>query len=204
MKLIVPAIIVLVVLAIAGMMGVNWWGYQASASSSTDILASTTIGNPNASVTIVEFVDYQCPYCQQLHKTLMDVMKDDKDIRVVFRPLPWLKDSGEIATFVVATRKQGKDAELHKALLEKSTPQNLLQAKQVAKDIGVDVAQAERDQKDPAVIAQVTENLNQAQSLNMQSTPALLIGTTLYVPTQDTMPDKKQLHAIIQKLKGNQ
>lgn len=202
MKQIALTIVALVLLAIAGMIGVNWWGYQASASSSSDAIASTVIGNPAASVTIVEFVDYQCPYCQQLHKTLTDVMKDDKDIRVVFRPLPWLKDSGNIATFVVATRKQGKDAELHKALLEKDTPQNLLQTKQVARDLGIDVAQAEIDQKDPAVIAQVTENLNQAQTLNMQSTPALLIGTTLYVPTPDTMPSTAQLRTIIQQQKG--
>ena len=198
MKQIALTVVALVLLAMAGMIGVNWWGYQASASTST----STVIGNPEASVTIVEFVDYQCPYCQQLHKTLMDVMKDDQDIRVVFRPLPWLKDSGEIATFVVATQKQGKDAELHKALLDKTTPQNLIQAKQVARELGIDVAQAERDQKDPAVIAQVTENLNQAQTLNMQSTPALLIGTTLYVPTPDTMPNAVQLRTIIQQQKG--
>jgi protein-disulfide isomerase len=202
MKRIALVSVTLVLIAVAGVMGVSSWGYPAAASPFSQTTPSSVIGNPAASLTIVEFVDYQCPYCQQLHKTLMSVVKDDKDIRVVFRPLPWLKNSGEIATFVVATSKQGKDAELHKALLDKTTPQNLLQVKQVAKDLGIDIARAERDQKDPAVIAQVTDNLNQAKSLNMQSTPALLIGTTLYVPSADTMPDAEQLRTLIQQAKG--
>lgn len=203
MKRIALAVAGLAVLIVIGIAVVNWWGYHSAIRSAANAPVEQITGNPNGSLTIVEFVDYQCPYCQQLHKTLTEVLKDEPDVRIVFRSLPWLRDSSQIATFVAATSVQGKEVELHKALLNKDTPQNYVQVKQTAYSLGVNVPKAENDMKNPAMLKKVNDNLNLALALKLPSTPALLIGTKLYVPTKDTMPSTTQLRSMIEAEKGN-
>ena len=48
------------------------------------------IGNPKGDITIVEFFDYNCPYCRQTLKDLMELMEEDKNIRFVFKEYPIL------------------------------------------------------------------------------------------------------------------
>src|SRR5690554_5952850 len=46
------------------------------------------LGNPDADLTIVEFFDYQCPFCKKGHPELMDVVKSDGNIRIVMKDWP--------------------------------------------------------------------------------------------------------------------
>lgn len=159
---------------------------------------ATVYGNKQAKLRIVEFVDYQCPYCQIVHQRLNEALKADNNASVEIIPLPWVsEESAEVAKLVLAAKLQGKDLALHQELLNQSAPQSLGQAKDIAKSLGIDMAQAERDMSSKAIKDQVEANLRMAIDLKMKTTPGLLIGDTLYTPGKDEMPTVNQLRLMI-------
>ena len=65
-------------------------------------------GNPKGDVTVVEFFDYNCPYCRKGFKTLEKVMKQDKNLRVVFKEFPIFGNASlTAARAALASKKQG-------------------------------------------------------------------------------------------------
>lgn len=155
-------------------------------------------GNPQAKLRIVEMVDYQCPYCQIVHQRLMEAMKLDKNAQVHIVPMPWISDeSAEVARLVLSAGLQGKAVELHHALLGKDKPQSLSQAKDIARGLGIDMVKAERDMASKPIKDQAIANLRSAIGLNIKTTPALMIGKTLYTPSANEMPTVNQLRMMI-------
>ena len=53
------------------------------------------LGNPNGNVTIVEYFDYQCPYCKKVHPTVEKVVKADGNVRLVLKDWPILGEAEE-------------------------------------------------------------------------------------------------------------
>ncbi|WP_048758071.1 thioredoxin domain-containing protein, partial [Afipia felis] len=68
-----------------------------------------SLGNPNGDVTIVEWFDYQCPYCKALSPELEKIIKEDGHVRFVLKDWPILgPPSPEASRLVLATKYQGK------------------------------------------------------------------------------------------------
>jgi len=66
-------------------------------------------GNPSGDVTIVEFNDYQCPYCKRAYQAMKSVTGSDGKVRIVYKDLPILGDASKIAAqAALASVKQGK------------------------------------------------------------------------------------------------
>ena len=79
------------------------------------------IGNPSGDVTIVEFFDYNCPYCKRATDVVERLLEDDRNIRLVYREWPILSEGSVFAArAALAARKQNKYAEMHKALMSAS------------------------------------------------------------------------------------
>src|ERR1041385_4852832 len=70
---------------------------------------SPVAGNPNGDVTIVEFFDYECPHCKEMAPQVANMMQNDKNLKVIFKPLPIF---GSMSVFAakagLAAAKQGK------------------------------------------------------------------------------------------------
>jgi hypothetical protein len=80
--------------------------------------ASPVLGNPSGDVTVVEFLDYRCPYCKAMHQPIADMIAADGNVRVVIKEFPILGDDSVFATrAALAAGKQGKYAEMHAALM---------------------------------------------------------------------------------------
>jgi protein-disulfide isomerase len=80
---------------------------------------SPIVGNPNGDVTIVEFSDYQCPYCKRAHTAVKSVLAADSKVKLVFKDLPILGEPSRIAAFAaLAARAQNKHLAFHDALME--------------------------------------------------------------------------------------
>jgi protein-disulfide isomerase len=135
-------------------------------------------GNPRGDVTIVEFWDARCPYCKQLHPALEALLQRDANIRVVMKDLPVLGPNSVLAAHaLLAAHRQGRYAQLQGALLTLRTEPTEAVLRQQAERVGLDWTRLRREMEDPAIAARIEANLRLAESLGVEGTPALVIGT---------------------------
>ncbi|MGY4309277.1 protein-disulfide isomerase [Bradyrhizobium sp. USDA 4369] len=141
--------------------------------------AIPAIGNADGDITIVEYFDYQCPYCRKISPDLAKVVRDDGHVRLVFKDWPIFGGvSIYAARLTLAARYQDKFAEAHQALI--SLKEKLSEAKvDVALSAaGIDLARAKADlaAKRTEIDAVLARNHEQATGLGFQGTPAFIIG----------------------------
>ncbi len=136
-------------------------------------------GAENARVTIVEFSDFQCPFCSRVTPTLEQLLEDyPDDVRVVYKhlPLPFHQRALPAAKAAVAAGKQGKFWEMHDLLF--ANQQNLddetLRAH--AAQLGLDAEQFQADSGSAEVAAIVAEDLKQAGELGVTGTPGFFVN----------------------------
>ena len=96
-------------------------------------------GPADALVTIIEFSDYECPYCRKAHEPLMDALDDNDDVRLVFKhyPLPMHVHAIPAARAAWAAGQQGKFWEMHDHMFEVGG--KLDDVEQAARGMGLDV-----------------------------------------------------------------
>jgi protein-disulfide isomerase len=139
-------------------------------------------GNPQGKVTVVEFFDYQCGYCKRQVGELKKLLQADADVRLVYKDLPILGPPSVFAArAALAARKQGKHEALHEALMAISEPLTEELVLKIAAQSGLDTAQLEKDMADPSVSEALDRNFQLQRALNIEGTPALIVGTE-FVP----------------------
>ena len=135
------------------------------------------LGNPEGDVTVVEFFDYNCPYCRSAGQTVQALLAADENIRVIYREWPNLGDDSVItASAALAAREQGKYEAFHWALMNGEGRVTEALIFKVARDLGMDVAQLEADMVSPAVEAHIALSNALAQQLGFTGTPAFIVG----------------------------
>jgi protein-disulfide isomerase len=100
-------------------------------------------GRANAPVTVVEFSDFECPYCKRAAALIADVQaKHAEDVRVVFRffPLPYHKHAQEAALAALAAKEQGHFWEMHDKLFANQNALDRKSLDRFAGELGLDVA----------------------------------------------------------------
>lgn len=138
---------------------------------------SPVAGNPGGDVVIVEFNDYQCPYCKRAHSTVKAVLAADPKVKVVFKDLPILGEASRIAAFAaLASRKQGKHGDFHNALMEHNGKLDRERIFQIASSVGLDVPKLQQDMEDPKIKEAIERNSALAADLGVRGTPAFVIG----------------------------
>lgn len=139
--------------------------------------SSPVAGNAKGDINIVEFFDYQCIHCKRMTETMTELLKNDKNVRVVFKEFPIFGKSSEFAAkAALAANKQNKFLELHKALMATSGRLNddIVLAK--AKSVGINVEKLKKDIKSDAVAKELKDNMELAQSLGIMATPVFIIA----------------------------
>ena len=77
-----------------------------------------SIGNPQGDITIVEYFDYQCPYCKKVAPELVRIAKEDGKLRIVMKDWPIFGGASQYAAkMVLAAKYQNKYHEAHAALI---------------------------------------------------------------------------------------
>lgn len=143
---------------------------------------SPIVGNPNGDVTIVEFSDYQCPYCKRAHTTMKSVLAADSKVKLIFKDLPILGEPSRIAALAaLAARTQNKFLELHNALMEYNGKLDRDRIMQLAGSVGLDIARLQKDMEDPKLKETIERNMALASALGVRGTPAFVIGNQ-FVP----------------------
>jgi protein-disulfide isomerase len=138
---------------------------------------SPVIGNPDGDVVVVEFFDYRCPYCVRVAEDLREVVEDDGNIRLVMKEFPILGPESMVAArMALAAEKQGKYEELHFAMMTVSGKLTEEKAFKIAEKIDLDMDQLRRDMEAPEIDTMLQRNFALAQALQINGTPAFVIG----------------------------
>jgi protein-disulfide isomerase len=154
-------------------------------------------------VTLVEFFDYNCPYCRKAMTTLDALLKTDPKLKIVLRDLPIVHppESIEVAKIAMAAKNQlpgDKFWDFHKKLFSASRIIAKAQALQVAKDAGLDMARLDRDAESDAVKAALADSDRLSQILNLRGTPAFVLGDDVVFGALEDDEMKAQIAAVRQ------
>ena len=147
-------------------------------------------GNQNP-LTIVEFMHYDCEYCKDSHAVLVDYVKTTPETRLVTRPVPFDAGGAELAARrALAAGLQGKFWEMDSALAEYKHPMDEKFYRESAALYDIDYDRMVKDAENTEVFDLAKDNARAAQLSGLQTTPALLIGKTLYqLDAPLTLPD---------------
>jgi protein-disulfide isomerase len=136
-------------------------------------------GPENAPVTIVEFSDFQCPYCARLIPTLEQVKQQYGDkVRIVFRqfPLNFHQFAQKAAEASLCANEQGKFWELHDAMFQNQQNLAVEQLKAKAAELGVNAEQFNSCLDNGKYAAQVKSDLDDGTKAGVNGTPAMFIN----------------------------
>jgi protein-disulfide isomerase len=175
---------------------------QSIATYRNELLADPTSpvgGNPKGDVTIVEFFDYRCPYCKQVEPALEALVKEDAKIRIVYKEFPVLGPESLYASHMaLAAARQDKYLTFHNAMMATKGQISEKVILQVAATAGLDIGKAKTDMTAPAVTNIIEHNKALAEALDINGTPAFIIGDVL-VPGATDIDNLKKLVADARK-----
>lgn len=128
------------------------------------------LGNPQGKTVLVEFTDYNCPYCEASLKDVNRLIAEDPDLKVVIREWPIFEGSDQASRMALAAGMQGKYRGFHEAMFQTGD------VAAAARAAGLDMDKAARDAASDVVSAEIARNLDLARALGFTGTPAWVAG----------------------------
>jgi len=144
-----------------------------------DTQGSPVRGNPQAKLAIVEFSDFQCPYCSRVTPTLQQIEREyGDDVRVVFKHLPLSMHQKAPAAHAAAeaAHRQGKFWEMHDLIFgdqRNMSPERYLE---YAQRLDLDIERFKSDVESADVKRKIDSDVAEAARLNVNSTPGFFVN----------------------------
>lgn len=138
---------------------------------------SPRIGARHAKLTLVNFTDYNCPYCKKLDTMLLKIVQKYPDVAVIFKPLPFKGESSVLSARIVLTtwrKHPGQFLALHEKLMENRgyhSAESIKRAQEKSASTPVEV--------DEKSMETISTNLQLSQLVGVHGTPATIIGNEL-------------------------
>jgi protein-disulfide isomerase len=177
---------------------------QAIARRSDELLhdpAAPVGGNPSGDVTLVEFFDYNCTYCRRVAPTVAGLIAADSGLRVVYKEFPILGPGSTFAArAALAAREQERYAPFHGAMMDAEGTLDERRVLEIARAVGIDLAQLRQDMGNPAIEQAIARNLELAAALGITGTPSFVVGEQI-VPGA---VDRGTLAALIAQVRRSQ
>lgn len=157
-----------------------------SAPSPEEVLrdpVGPVLGNPDGDVTIVEWFDYQCPYCKAGHPMLMDIVASDGNIRLAMKDWPIFGPTSERATrLALGAVEFGSYSQVHAALMATEGRLSEEDVDELVAGAGVAPAEAAAayDVHAQTWDGFVARNFAQAEAFGFMGTPSYIVGTTIF------------------------
>ncbi len=155
-------------------------------------------GPEEASIVMVEFMDFTCGFCKQIHQPIEDFLDIRSDVRFVARPYPVLGEEAErIARIAMAAGLQDAYWEFHEAFL--SNPNEITDAfiRETANLYGLNVDQLFADSESEKVKEMLQDNIDDAQALGVYSTPSVFVNKTI-IQSFEKMPTAADLVRLVE------
>jgi protein-disulfide isomerase len=137
------------------------------------------IGNPNGDISIVEWYDYNCPYCRKVAPELRQVVEDDGKVRLVLKDWPILGEVSKLsARLVLAAKYQDKFLPAHEALIGVSSRLTEPRVRELLAGAGVDIDRLNKDlaANGKTIDAILARNNDQALAFEFRGTPSFIVG----------------------------
>jgi protein-disulfide isomerase len=162
-------------------------------------------GNPNGDITIVEWFDFNCPYCRKIEPELRQVVQDDGKVKLVMKDWPILGPVSVTASrMALACKYQDKYDKAHGAMIGVSSkltePRNFELL--AGADVDVDRARKDLATNAKAIDGMLARNSATAEGLGFRGTPSFIVGK-FRVPGVLTMDQFEQVIADARKAKAN-
>jgi protein-disulfide isomerase len=136
-------------------------------------------GNAKGDITIVEYFDYQCPYCRKVEPELQQVVQDDGKVRLVLKDWPVLGPVSVTASrMALASKYQDKFLQAHTALISVNSKLTEPRIRELLAAGGIDVDRLDRDlsANAKAIDAILARNNDQATAFGFRGTPSFIVG----------------------------
>lgn len=154
---------------------------EAIAKNANDLfLGNISIaGNPDGSVTLIEFFDYQCIHCKEMRGVVEQLVKNNKNLRVIYKEFPIFGKTSEMASRAsIAAAMQGKYVQLHTLLLKAEKRLDEKAIMQAAKTAGLNMKKLKTDMNSQKVTSILTANRSLAEKIHLMGTPAFIVAST--------------------------
>ena len=145
-------------------------------------------GGKNALVTIVEWSDFECPFCSRANPTISQIQKEYGDkVAIQFRhqPLSFHKNAMPAAKASMAAHKQGKFWQYHDKLFENQKALTGPDLEKYAGELGLNVSKFKADMASPAIEAQVKKDMADGGKYGARGTPTFFVNG---VPVRGAQP----------------
>ncbi|MBI3419359.1 MAG: DsbA family protein [Proteobacteria bacterium] len=150
-------------------------------------------GNPKGTVQIVEFFDYNCGFCKKAHDPILELVKAEKDVKLVYKQMPILADSSKVAAkAALGAAAQGKYIAMHNALMEHKGSLDDATIMDIATKVGVDRDKLKKDMESPEVAGHLAVDMDLANKLGAHGTPTFVFGDKV-VPGAMSLEEMKKL-----------
>ena len=162
-------------------------------------------GNPDGNISIIEWSDYNCPYCRKLEPELRQVVQDDGKVRLVLKDWPILGPvSVTAARIALAAKYQDKYHKAHDAMMGVSSRLTESRINELLASVGVDMDRLKADLAAHAkdIDAILKRNNEQAEAFGFNGTPSFIVGK-YRVPGVLSMNQFEQVIADARKAKMN-
>ena len=151
--------------------------YKKNIDELHNIENSPYVGPKDAKVTIVEFFDFNCGYCKRLAPALTKVMKDNPDVRFVFKPVGFLGPTSlTAAKAVLAAHEQGKFIELYEALLSFNGRITDEVIDEQIKKVGLDLEATKKLMAESKITEKFEDIAQLSRKVEVRGVPTLIIN----------------------------
>ena len=137
-------------------------------------------GNPKGDVTIVAFLDYNCPFCKKSAPALAQLIATDPNVRVIYKDWPILAPTSIYgAKLALGAKYQGKYEAVHDALMKipgSGISRERMDEALRAAGVDIDLLNKDLDRHFDEIVALIRRNDDQAKALGLVGTPAYFIG----------------------------
>ncbi|WP_454632834.1 DsbA family protein [Bradyrhizobium cenepequi] len=168
--------------------GITLLGGAAAAQEEEKVLTEAAVlrdpeipvaGNAKGDISIVEWFDYQCPYCRKIEPELRQVTQDDGKVRLVWKDWPILGDISKVAArMALAAKYQDKFHAAHEAMIGLTTKLTEPRIHEVLAAASIDIDRLNRDlaTNSTSIDAILARNNAQAEAFGFQGTPSFIVG----------------------------
>lgn len=136
-------------------------------------------GNPNADITVVEFFDYNCGFCQRAMADMQQILEADDNVRFILKELPVLGQQSVEASQVsmaFSLLEPELHGDFHIQLLSTPGVKDAATALAIAASLGVDETKLAAGMENPEIIEAIGQTLQLAEGLGVTGTPSYIVG----------------------------
>ncbi len=161
--------------------------------------ADHVLGPESAPATLIEYGDYECPHCRQLHPIIQQLMKRAEGLRCVYRHFPLTKvhpHAARAAEASEAAAAQGRFWQMHNALFDNDQPLDDERLARSARRAGLDMARYEREMAEGVYAARVEEDFKSAlYNEGVTGTPTVYLNGSL-------LSNTRSLESLLEAVEG--